>query len=149
MDASRGDWIIKGVKGEFYPCKPDIFAATYEPASQPAQPLTVRDTQCCMCGKLGLSTDEDGGTECELSDGRWVCSRGCYDRAVDGVSVQDAARVLLDAVNGGLDPLDACDPAIEALAVKHSGNRGDGVTQLEIAEEFFTAALRAIAEGRE
>lgn len=30
--ASPGDWIIKGVKGEFYPCKPDIFAATYEPA---------------------------------------------------------------------------------------------------------------------
>ena len=28
---SEGDWIIKGVKGEFYPCKPDIFAATYEP----------------------------------------------------------------------------------------------------------------------
>jgi len=27
-----GDWIIKGVQGEFYPCKPDIFAATYEPA---------------------------------------------------------------------------------------------------------------------
>lgn len=24
------DWIIKGIKGEFYPCKPDIFAATYE-----------------------------------------------------------------------------------------------------------------------
>lgn len=30
MKASPGDWIIKGVKGEFYPCKPDIFAATYE-----------------------------------------------------------------------------------------------------------------------
>ena len=29
-EASMGDWIIKGVKGEFYPCKPDIFAATYE-----------------------------------------------------------------------------------------------------------------------
>jgi hypothetical protein len=28
--ASVGDWIIRGVKGEFYPCKPDIFAATYE-----------------------------------------------------------------------------------------------------------------------
>lgn len=28
--ASRGDWIIRGVKGELYPCKPDIFAATYE-----------------------------------------------------------------------------------------------------------------------
>lgn len=30
--ATEGDWIIKGVKGEFYPCKPDIFAATYEEA---------------------------------------------------------------------------------------------------------------------
>lgn len=27
-----GDWIIKGIKGEFYACKPDIFEATYEPA---------------------------------------------------------------------------------------------------------------------
>jgi hypothetical protein len=38
--------------------------------------------QCCMCGKNGLSTEEDGGPECELSDGRWVCSRDCYERAV-------------------------------------------------------------------
>lgn len=30
--AAPGDWIIKGIKGEFYPCKPDIFAATYEAA---------------------------------------------------------------------------------------------------------------------
>lgn len=29
--ADEGDWIIKGVKGEFYPCKPDIFEMTYEP----------------------------------------------------------------------------------------------------------------------
>src|SRR5262245_49851448 len=29
---SEGDWVIRGVKGEFYPCKPDIFAQTYEPA---------------------------------------------------------------------------------------------------------------------
>ena len=28
--ATEGDWIIKGIKGEFYPCKPDIFAATYD-----------------------------------------------------------------------------------------------------------------------
>jgi len=32
MRADVGDWIIRGVKGEFYPCKPDIFAATYDPA---------------------------------------------------------------------------------------------------------------------
>ena len=32
MKAEVKDWIIQGVKGEFYPCKPDIFDATYEPA---------------------------------------------------------------------------------------------------------------------
>ena len=39
---SPGDWIIQGVKGELYPCKPDIFAATYESADEvtprPEQP---------------------------------------------------------------------------------------------------------------
>lgn len=30
MEASKDDVIIKGVKGEFYPCKPDIFEATYD-----------------------------------------------------------------------------------------------------------------------
>ena len=32
MIATKGDYIIKGVQGEFYPCKPDIFAETYEEA---------------------------------------------------------------------------------------------------------------------
>ena len=30
MKVGPGDWVIRGVQGEFYPCKPDIFAATYE-----------------------------------------------------------------------------------------------------------------------
>jgi hypothetical protein len=30
MIANPGDWIIKGIKGEFYPCKNDIFEATYD-----------------------------------------------------------------------------------------------------------------------
>lgn len=48
------------------------------PAPQPAQ----APVQCCMCGKTGLSTVEgDGGQECELSDGRWVCSMDCWERA--------------------------------------------------------------------
>lgn len=34
MVARNGDWIIKGVKGEFYPCKPDIFEATYDPVKR-------------------------------------------------------------------------------------------------------------------
>lgn len=34
--AKPGDWIITGVKGERYPCKPDIFALTYEPVDEQA-----------------------------------------------------------------------------------------------------------------
>lgn len=30
MKANKGDWIIKGVKGELYPCKPDVFNMTYK-----------------------------------------------------------------------------------------------------------------------
>src|SRR5690606_38122864 len=44
--------------------------------------LSPADTQCCMCGKTGLSTIEgDGGTECQLEDGRWTCSEPCWEKA--------------------------------------------------------------------
>ena len=47
--ASPGDYIIKGVNGEFYPCKPDIFAKTYEAAlptlTPPNEPLTMEDAK--------------------------------------------------------------------------------------------------------
>lgn len=34
--ATEGDWIIRGVNGEFYPCKPDIFEKTYDPVEEQA-----------------------------------------------------------------------------------------------------------------
>jgi hypothetical protein len=37
MTASPGDWIIIGVKGELYPCKPDIFEASYELVDPPEE----------------------------------------------------------------------------------------------------------------
>lgn len=40
MEVGLGDWIIKGVKGEIYPCKPDIFHATYDPAPEPEQDIS-------------------------------------------------------------------------------------------------------------
>lgn len=39
-----GDWIITGIKGEHYPCKPDIFAATYEPVAK--RPMGEIDAEC-------------------------------------------------------------------------------------------------------
>ena len=46
MHADVGDWIITGVRGEMYPCKPDIFEKTYEPADE-RNPVIV----CPHCGK--------------------------------------------------------------------------------------------------
>jgi hypothetical protein len=36
MRADRGDWLIRGVKGELYPCRDDIFRMTYEPVADNA-----------------------------------------------------------------------------------------------------------------
>ena len=43
MRADVGDYIIKGVKGEFYPCKPDIFALTYEPVERDFSDVTMNE----------------------------------------------------------------------------------------------------------
>ena len=43
MTATRGDYIIKGVQGEFYPCKPNIFKATYTPFVSSDSVVAYRD----------------------------------------------------------------------------------------------------------
>lgn len=47
------------------------------------QPRAEKPEVCCVCGKGGLSTIEgDGGGECQLTDGRWVCSAECWEHVV-------------------------------------------------------------------
>lgn len=46
MKADVGDWIIRGVKGEFYPCKPDIFDTTYEQVSHTEARYVSYDDEC-------------------------------------------------------------------------------------------------------
>ena len=92
-----------------------------------ALPAVQPPAQCCMCGKTGLSTVEgDGGPECELSDGRWVCSRECWDRAV-----QPGKEVMPDVPNGAPNAPDAA-PASTADA-------GGGATREEVAEALWRA----------
>lgn len=51
MTALPGDWIIKGIKGEFYPCKPDVFEATYEPIAEcPPHDWSQDGERCSKCG---------------------------------------------------------------------------------------------------
>jgi hypothetical protein len=81
MRAQPGDWIIRGIKGEIYPCKPDIFAATYEPAGIAAEGATqaglgikhinwARDyaleEAALVCDSLGGDIDMDNVDEVKL-----------------------------------------------------------------------------------
>lgn len=47
MFCNEGDYIIKGVKGEFYPCKPDIFQLTYEQSIAPNREIEYPDEDDC------------------------------------------------------------------------------------------------------
>ncbi|MGW7688830.1 hypothetical protein ACWGMA_08040 [Streptomyces asiaticus] len=78
MNADIGDWIIRGVKGEFYPCKPDIFAATYEAATpcraSSSAPNALGIERCALpAGHRGRHADGNltwpapGATEMEKS----------------------------------------------------------------------------------
>ena len=63
MTADVGDWIIRGVQGEFYPCKPDIFEATYEPVTPPTCPACHHSTDA-----HGI-TDVCAVDDCECAGG--------------------------------------------------------------------------------
>jgi hypothetical protein len=68
--------------------------ADYEVRILSALELAVQpDAQCCMCGKKGLSAEENGGPECELHDGRWVCSENCWNDALESsaAAIREAA----------------------------------------------------------
>ena len=67
--ASPGDYIIKGVNGEFYPCKPDIFAKTYEPATltPPNEPLTLDELREMGEIPIYVVTEKYGSGWCVLN----------------------------------------------------------------------------------
>lgn len=85
---SPGDWIIRGVAGEFYPCKPEIFAATYEPADTPTRDVTSELSN--MVGRLvGVMkrSDEDGFGEAKepVSGDEWFDAIEAAEALVDSI----------------------------------------------------------------
>lgn len=63
---TKGDWIIIGLKGERYPCKPDIFDMTYEAVEGKyigcADPRNTQDDDDCYCNECSMGENPD---ECE------------------------------------------------------------------------------------
>ena len=79
--ASPGDYIIKGVNGEFYPCKPDIFAKTYESAAlTPPNEPEYREYTCPNCHHTWLE-DRDATDYPEYCPG---CGEPLNRRAAEG-----------------------------------------------------------------
>ena len=64
MEVSKGDYVIKGVKGEFYPCKPDIFEQTYE--SVETQKELEEALKCAIADVVRFS--KRGGRQVELEN---------------------------------------------------------------------------------
>ena len=92
--------------------------------------------QCCMCGKTGLSIREgDGGPECQLDDGRWTCSRECWDRATGD---------LIPRADADLAELATLRAQVERLtgALKHEVKRG----RRHLAKDTLDT-LAALTEG--
>lgn len=66
MEFKPGDWIIRGIKGEFYPCRSDIFEATYEPVAAgqtgPSYRAFLGETPCkdpnCACHPKAVTDPE-------------------------------------------------------------------------------------------
>ncbi len=80
MRADIGDWIITGVMGERYPCKPDIFAMTYEPVAPQAKPqgclVTVYSSRVCEFGTRGCVTEHHKAANCIGNDPACPCQDG-------------------------------------------------------------------------
>ena len=122
--ASIGDWIIKGVKGEFYPCKPDIFAATYDALHDEAEKLA----DSCSCGEtireLTSERDqykaiaEDLGRQADARRGlvAWGWVQKPVVHAVDGrcgffMAVLNITAARFDAFQAWSEPPGTNDPA--------------------------------------
>jgi hypothetical protein len=86
---TTGDWIITGVKGEHYPCKPDIFAMTYEAAAPALQgePSELSDAEICQLADRHL---RGTGPHCIINFARALLSRRTVPDAAPDQDKRDA-----------------------------------------------------------
>lgn len=174
MNANIGDYIIKGVKGEFYPCKPDIFAATYDPADLAAVPAQVRVKHLVweMDGDTHSAKTQIGEYRVANIHGQWMWfflwnPRSNEDRIEKGCgkknnpnSAKDAAqaahlRRIRDTIDAQPDPRDeVIARLVEALGI--SANRLDwcavdyetGSRKFIVTSEWADEARAALAAAK-
>lgn len=106
MTASPGDWIIKGVKGEFYPVKPDIFVETY------AENQRIIESQ-----ERGMYTQDDEALRREV-EGIYLALR---ERRIRGVVDVKAAGVRIRNLRERVRWLERLGPAFPGKQVVEMG----------------------------
>jgi len=126
MTAEIGDWIITGIKGERYPCKPDIFAATYEPVYGEDH----------MLGQFEAKNHLD---DKEFSDGGYVKGMGLQINWQDGPLGHDNTRL---APNGAFveTVIAAAKQRIEFYQEAHNGKfkcRENAIAITKLTEALF------------
>lgn len=105
-----------------------------------------QDLQCCQCGATGLSSDEDGGPECQLTDGRWTCSSLCYERAIAGrIDLSDPVAVHVNLQLGTIARPDLAQ--IIHLYGREALTAALGA-QIEAGERLRSAALPFVIASR-
>lgn len=127
MWARPGDWIIKGVKGEFYPCKPGIFAATYE-----AAPVM-----------LPVIDPEPDAQEREIAA---KTTRGCRGPSCGATDGPHSPECILEAAEtqGWLDSPEA-EEARQALAAKSAALVTLADIEAEIGAEYSFTLDKVLA----
>jgi hypothetical protein len=113
LRVSPGDWIITGVKGEHYPCKPDIFEATYETAGGDAPP------KARIVGGVAMADQFDFGLAIHaLKNGERVARRGWNGKGM-WLAYTPGSEVLREHVKPGhaLSKIAAEFPEAPSLAI--------------------------------
>jgi hypothetical protein len=110
MHADDGDWIIKGVNGEFYPCKPDIFEKTYAPAKADSGLLTFGDA--IEAAKAGCKIARKGWN----GKGMWV---------IYNAGSQGQTHAMFDGSVYKVHGVDECEilPHFDMYTVNADGRR--------------------------
>jgi hypothetical protein len=137
MSASVGDWIIRGVKGEFYACKPDIFAMTYEPAT-PA-PAKADRLAIQMLVAAGFVTEAKANEALQIAHGfdAGPLAPAKADAVVTDAMVERGAQKLA-ALNGHVGQMwqhyviEARECLEAALQSSAPAREGDGQSEVPV-----------------
>ena len=120
---SWGDWIIRGVQGELYPCKPDVFEATYEPAHRRATPA---DDLRALLARVPSALSNAFGAGIEEREGGSARRQAKLMEPVD--ALREEIRAALSQKAGDEQPAAPADDLRAALiaAIKPQLSEGIG-----------------------